>query len=63
VDDEAAATFGRVLYEQLAPAGAAPSTIGEAVLKGREAVAEKHGAAQPAWAGYALYGSPWKTAR
>jgi CHAT domain-containing protein len=65
VDDRAASTFGQVFYRSLTPGVGQPrgaATVGEAVLRARQAVVEKHGIEQPAWAGYALYGSPWKSA-
>jgi CHAT domain-containing protein len=65
VDDRAASTFGQVFYRALAPGVGQPkgaATVGEAVLRARQAIVEKHGIEQPAWAGYALYGSPWKSA-
>lgn len=65
VDDRAASTFGQVFYRALIPGVGQPrgaATVGEAVLRARQAVVDKHGIEQPAWAGYALYGSPWKSA-
>jgi hypothetical protein len=63
VDDKAAATFARAVYrELLAREGSPRGTVGEAVRRGRAAVVEEHGAGEPAWAAYALYGSPWQAA-
>jgi hypothetical protein len=63
VDDIAAKTFADAFYGGLLGAGDGDggrgSTIGAAVARARAAVAERHGADEPAWAGYALYGSPW----
>ena len=63
VDDRAAATFAKAFYATLLQAGrqdtVARPSVGEAVRAGREAVIRLHGAAQPAWAAYALYGVPW----
>jgi hypothetical protein len=59
VEDRAARTFAEHFYTKLA-AGDQPS-IGEAVQAAREATATLH-RAEPAWAAYALYGTPWKTA-
>jgi hypothetical protein len=61
VEDKAAATFARAFYRALAGARG-PGEIGRAVLSARGAVVRRHGAGEPAWASYALYGSPWKRA-
>jgi CHAT domain-containing protein len=62
VGDKPAATFGKAFYVALAPTGdgVAP-TIGMAMAEARDAVAREH-PDDPAWGGYALYGSPWKPA-
>ena len=65
VDDEAARTFAVRFYEAIAEGGGgdgAPTSIGTAVLSARQAVAERERHAPAAWAGYTLYGSPWKSA-
>jgi CHAT domain-containing protein len=63
VDDKAAATFARAVYRELLVREPSPrGTTGEAVRAGRAAVVAKHGAGEPAWAAYALYGSPWQAA-
>jgi CHAT domain-containing protein len=65
VNDEAATTFANAFYNALLPAGdgaATRATIGESVRRARRAIVEEHGEGEPAWAGYALYGSPWKHA-
>ena len=59
VDDTAAATFATAFYRELL-GGAG---VGQAVQLARCAVIEAHGLGEPAWAGYALYGSPWKPLR
>lgn len=62
VDDNAALTFARAFYDGLLPGDGrqARMAVGEAVRTAREAVITEHGEGQPAWAGYSLYGSPWK---
>jgi hypothetical protein len=63
VDDDAAATFARAFYAALAKGrGGAPTPIGEAVRSARQETIRGHGRAEPAWAGYSLYGSPWASA-
>ncbi|MDQ3823074.1 MAG: CHAT domain-containing protein, partial [Actinomycetota bacterium] len=65
VDDEAATTFAKAFYEALLPdpnGGPPPAPIGEAVRRARLAIVREHGESEPAWAGYALYGAPWKAA-
>lgn len=59
VDDTAAATFATAFYRTLT-AGAG---VGQAVRAARCEVIDRHGLGEPAWAGYALYGSPWRTLR
>ena len=61
VDDAAARTFALAFYD--AVAGGTGQAVGEAVRRGREAVVAAHGAGEPAWAAYALYGNPWDTVR
>jgi len=62
VGDAAAATFGTSFYAALAGGAAgAPTPVGDAVAAARAAVAREH-PDDPAWGGYALYGSPWKPA-
>lgn len=64
VDDAAAATFARTFYETLVQVdgdgGSLHIPVGQAVRQAREAVVTQHGEGQPAWAAYALYGSPWQ---
>jgi hypothetical protein len=61
VNDEAATTFATAFYDALLlGSDSAPASIGEAVRRGRLAIVKEHGEGEPAWAGYALYGSPWK---
>ncbi|GAA4725356.1 CHAT domain-containing protein [Phytohabitans rumicis] len=55
VDDAAARTFAGTFYTGLREG----ASIGAVVARAREAVITSHGPGQPAWAGYALYGSPW----
>jgi hypothetical protein len=64
VADQAAATFAAGLYQELVRAGAPPGprSVGDAVRRGRERVIAEHGQGEPAWATYALYGSPWRPA-
>jgi CHAT domain-containing protein len=63
VDDAAAATFAQASYNALVgtddPAIRRRQTVGQAVRAAREAVIGQHSAAEPTWAAYALYGSPW----
>jgi hypothetical protein len=63
IDDDAAKTFADAFYDGLLPPSGDDrprgSPIGMAVAKARAAVIKQHGDGQPAWAGYALYGSPW----
>jgi hypothetical protein len=63
VNDAAAETFACAFYDALLrPDDQAPerrTPVGKAVCNAREAVIEAHGEGQPAWAAYALYGSPW----
>jgi hypothetical protein len=63
VDDAAAATFAGAFYTALVggsgPAAGARQTVGQAMQTARVAVIEEHGASEPTWAAYALYGSPW----
>lgn len=54
VDDAAALTFARALYEQLL----GRQLVGAAVRAARRAVVDRHGRGEPAWAGYALFGAP-----
>ena len=61
VPDRVAVTFAGAFYEAIAPVGGGPEPIGEAMRRGRRAVCEQH-PGQPAWAAYALYGNPWRTA-
>jgi CHAT domain/Cytosol aminopeptidase family, N-terminal domain len=63
IDDDDAKTFADAFYNGLLtpsnddqPRG---SPIGVIVAKARAAVIKQHGVGQPAWAGYALSGSPW----
>jgi hypothetical protein len=63
VDDTAAATFAKALYEELLSNDPPPrGTLGEAVRRGRRAVIDEHGFHEPTWAAYALYGRPWQRA-
>jgi CHAT domain-containing protein len=63
VDDQAAATFAAGLYTELVRTGeAGGGSIGDAVRRGRQQIIAAHGEHQPAWAAYALYGSPWRPA-
>jgi hypothetical protein len=63
VPDDAAATFARAFYAALTKGrGGAPTPIGQAVRRARAATIRAHGADEPAWAGYSLYGSPWAPA-
>jgi CHAT domain len=63
VDDQAAATFAAGLYNELVQIGESEGgTIGDAVRRGRQQIITSHGEGQPAWAAYALYGSPWRRA-
>ena len=62
VDDQAATTFASAFYDALLADGRGATPIGEAVRRGRQAIVEEHGEGEPAWAGYALYGKPWKPA-
>jgi CHAT domain-containing protein len=63
VDDAAGETFATGFYDKLAGQGEeASAPVGEAVRAAREAVVAAHGEHEPAWAGYALYGSPWRPA-
>ena len=63
VGDVAATTFAKAFYEAILPGGPRGTVaFGEAVRLGREAIVEAHGEAEPAWAAYSLYGSPWRTA-
>lgn len=62
VDDEAATTFASAFYDALLADGRGATPIGEAVRCGRRAIVDEHGEGEPAWAGYALYGNPWKPA-
>ena len=63
VDDEAAMTFADSFYGTLSSIGQHDprhrKPIGAAVADARRAVIDRHGEGEPAWAGYALYGSPW----
>jgi CHAT domain-containing protein len=63
VDDEAAMTFADSFYGTLSSTGQHDprhrKPIGAAVADARRAVIDRHGEGEPAWAGYALYGSPW----
>jgi hypothetical protein len=61
VPDKVAVTFAGAFYQAVAPVGGGPEKIGEAMRRGRTAVCDKH-PGQPAWAAYALYGNPWRTA-
>lgn len=61
VPDKVAVTFAGAFYEAVAPVAGGPQPIGEAMRRGRRAVCEAH-PGQPAWAAYALYGNPWRTA-
>lgn len=65
VDDTAASTFAESFYDTLANSygqGRQDRTpIGTAVASARQAVIDRHGEGEPAWASYALYGSPWLT--
>ena len=61
VPDRVAVTFAGAFYEAVAPVQGGPQPIGEAMRRGRRAVCEQH-ADHPAWAAYALYGNPWRTA-
>ncbi len=61
VEDEPARTFALAFYRAvLERTGSASVSVGHAVRHARAAVIEAHGESHPAWAGYALYGSPWK---
>ena len=51
VNDDAAALFGKILYEQLAEG----SAIGKAITESRKALAAEH---MPDWANYIHYGNP-----
>ena len=63
VDDQAAATFATGLYHELVRTGGSDGgSIGDAVRRGRQQIIADHGDGQPAWAAYALYGSPWRRA-
>lgn len=61
VPDKVAVTFAGAFYEAVAPVAGGPKPLGEAMRLGRRAVCESH-PGQPAWAAYALYGNPWRTA-
>lgn len=61
VADAAAVRFAGAFYEAIADVGEGALPIGRAMLEGRRAVWEQD-PAQPAWAAYALYGNPWRTA-
>jgi hypothetical protein len=61
VPDKVAVTFAGAFYEAVAPVDGGPQPIGEAMRRGRRAVCDAH-PGQPAWAAYALYGNPWRTA-
>ena len=61
VEDEPARTFAVAFYQALLERTRSTSvSVGHAVRHARAAVVEAHGEGHPAWAGYALYGSPWK---
>jgi hypothetical protein len=63
VGDEAARTFAESFYGALAGSDQQDprhrTLIGAAVADARRAVIHRHGEGEPAWAAYALYGSPW----
>ena len=59
VEDSAARTFAEHFYRALVEGDS--TTIGDAVLAARNATAARH-RTEPAWAAYALYGTPWKPA-
>ena len=61
VPDRVAVTFAGAFYEAVAPVLDGPLPIGEAMRRGRRAVCDLHDD-HPAWAAYALYGNPWRTA-
>src|SRR5581483_10182472 len=63
VRDAPAGTFARAFYQALVANDPDDPTVrlpvGKAVRRAREAVVAEHGEDEPAWAAYALYGSPW----
>jgi CHAT domain-containing protein len=61
VPDRVAVTFAGAFYEAIASVAGGPQPIGEAMRRGRRAVCDAH-PGHPAWAAYALYGNPWRTA-